>query len=183
LCRATYRSLSWRQKWGKIIVFAKDVKRSQGSRKLASRRYLRSLWIALGFALTVYPTKASAQIVGDLLVNVPFPFHAGNAKLPAGEYLVHLLDDSNLTVMKITTVDGSLSALFQVQETDAKSAPTKSELIFNKYGEDYFLATLFEQGSATGNQVAESRDEKAISQRTMQAEERVPAYRRTQRGN
>ena len=156
---------------------------SQEGRKRASRRYLLSLWIALGLALAVYPTKANAQIVADLLVNVPFPFHAGNAKLPAGDYHIHLLDDSNLTVMKITTVDGSLSALFQVQEADAKSAPARSELVFNKYGKDYFLATLFEEGSATSSQVPESPDEKTVGQQTMLAQERVPTYRLTHHGN
>src|SRR2546422_1649153 len=39
---------------------------------------LLSLLIALAFALTMYPTKAKAQITGDLEVDVPFPFHAGN---------------------------------------------------------------------------------------------------------
>ena len=164
-------------------MFTTTVNSSHGGRKLARRRCLLSLWIALGFALTVCPIKANAQIVGDLLVNVPFQFHVGSAKLPAGEYRICSLDDSNLTVMTISSVDGSSAALFQVQDTDAKSAPTKSELIFNKYGNNYFLAALFEEGSATGSQVAESRDERAVSQQTMQAKERVPAYRRTQRGN
>jgi len=31
----------------------------------------------LVFALTIYPTKAQAQIIGQLDVNVPFQFHAG----------------------------------------------------------------------------------------------------------
>ena len=40
---------------------------------------LLSLLIALVFALTMYPTKAKAQITGDLEVDVPFQFHAGTA--------------------------------------------------------------------------------------------------------
>jgi hypothetical protein len=34
-------------------------------------------------------------------------------KLPAGEYRVHVLDDSDLTVKEITSADGSTSALFK----------------------------------------------------------------------
>jgi hypothetical protein len=56
-------------------------------------------------------------------------------------------------------------------------------LVFNKYGKDYFLATLFEQGSATSSQVPESPDEKTVGQQTMLAQERVPAYRLTQHAN
>lgn len=42
----------------------------------------------------MYPTKADAQIVGDMEANIPFQFHAGNSKLPPGKYVIHVLDDS-----------------------------------------------------------------------------------------
>jgi hypothetical protein len=123
--------------------------------------------------------KAKAQIIGDIAVKVPFQFYAGNAKLPAGEYRIHVVDDSGLTMMEITSADGSTSALFQVQETDAKDTPTKSELIFNKYGDQYFLADLFDEGESSGSEVLKSRYEQRISKNTEQAQEHVP----TQRGN
>jgi hypothetical protein len=41
-----------------------------------SKHLLLSLFIALVFALTMYPTKAQAQIIDQLDVNVPFQFHA-----------------------------------------------------------------------------------------------------------
>jgi PadR family transcriptional regulator PadR len=56
------------------------------------------------------------------------------AKLQAGQYRVHVLDDSDFTVMEITSADGSTSALFEVQDEVANATPTKSELISNKYG-------------------------------------------------
>ena len=70
-----------------------------------TRRYqLLSLFIALVFALTMYPTKAQAQIVGNLEADIPFQFHVGNAKLPAGKYTIHALDNSDLTVMEIVAI-------------------------------------------------------------------------------
>ena len=88
-----------------------------------TRRYeLLSLFIALVFALTMYPTKAQAQIVGTLEVDVPFQFHVGNVKLPPGKYNIHVLDNTDLTVMEISNTDGSSSALFEVREAEAKSA-------------------------------------------------------------
>jgi len=50
---------------------------------------------------------------------------------------VHPLDNSDLSIMEISGVDGSASALFQVRESDANTAPNKNELIFNKYGDRY----------------------------------------------
>src|SRR6202795_5085722 len=110
-------------------MFVEIIDKFHASRKVARRQYLLSLFMAFVFALTIYPSKAQAQIVGDLEVNFPFQFHAGNTKLPAGLYRVHVQDDSGLTVMEISSVDGSTSALFQVENTDAKTAPAKSELI------------------------------------------------------
>jgi hypothetical protein len=132
------------------------------------------------FALSIFAGKAHAQIVGDLDVDVPFQFHAGDTKLPAGKYRIHILDGSDLTVMEITSADDSTSALFQVQESDANAAPAKSELIFNKYGNRYFLAKLFDEGNASGNKVVESRYEKQISKAAVEAQEHVPAHHRTQ---
>jgi hypothetical protein len=142
-----------------------------------SRHQLLALFIALIFALTLRPTKAQAQIIGDLQVNIPFQFHAGSSKLPAGKYIIHMLDDSDLTVMEISSADGSTSALFNVQSAEANSAPAKSELIFNKYGNRYFLAELFDQENPSGSKVAESRYEKRIDKATLEAQEHVPAYR------
>jgi hypothetical protein len=141
------------------------------------------LSIALLFLATLHPGKANAQVVGDLEANIPFQFHAGNAKLPAGTYRIHVLDDSDLTVMEIIRVDGSASALFQVQESETKSAPNQSELVFNKYGDRYFLANMFDAGNPIGTKVVESQYEKKISQQSVTAQEHVPIRRRTQQGN
>jgi hypothetical protein len=165
---------------GKINMFIQIIGNAHAGRKVAKRKYLAPLFIASVFALALYPSKAEAQIVGDLDVNIPFQFQAGNAKLPAGEYRIHMMDDSNLTVMQISSADGSASTIFQVQETEAKSTPTKSELIFNRYGDQYFLAKLFEQGSDSGSEVIESREEKTISEQTTQAEEHVQVHQREQ---
>ena len=143
------------------------------------------LWLMfLVFALAICPSKSDAQIIGDIDVNVPFGFHAGNTKLPAGDYRIHMLDDSDLTIMEITSADGSTSALFQVQEADANSTPAKSELIFNKYGDRYFLSALFDEGNSIGSKVVESRYEKRVSQQNGSAQttqEHVPT--RHQKGN
>jgi len=159
------------------------IDNAPASHKGTRTRYWLSLLIAMVLALTIYPTKAHAQIIGDLEVNVPFAFHAGNAKFPAGNYRIHMLDNTDLTIMEISSADGSTSALFEVQEAEANTTPAKSELIFNKYGNRYFLAKLFDEGNPSGSEVLKSRYEKKVSQQAMEAQEHVPARRRGQQGN
>ena len=150
-------------------------------RKTGSYQLL-SMFVALVFVLTMHSTKAQAQIVGNLEVDIPFQFHAGNTKLPPGKYTIHLLENTDLTVMEITSVDNSTSALFEVGRAQANSAPAKSELIFNKYGNRYFLAKVFDEGNPTGSQVLESRYEKRISE-VAERQEHVPAHHQGQQGN
>jgi hypothetical protein len=173
----------WRQKRGEITMFIETVEKAPASHKGKKLGYLLSLLVALVFALTIYPTEANAQIVGDIEVNIPFQFHAGNARLPAGKYRIHVLDDSSQAVMEIISADGSTSALFQVLEAQTHNTPGKNELIFNKYGNRYFLTTLFDAGNPDGSRVVESDYEKRISQQTsLEGQEHVPAQHRTQQG-
>ena len=114
-------------------------------------------FIASVLALTMYPTKARAQIIGNLEADIPFQFQAGNAKFPPGKYIIHILDNSDLTIMEISSADGKMSALFDVHEAEANSTPARDELIFNKYGNRYFLAKLFDESNPDGSAVIESR--------------------------
>src|ERR1700693_3583807 len=140
-------------------------------------------FMALIFALTMYPSKAQAQLSADIEANISFPFYAGSTKLPPGKYFIHPLDNSDLTVMEISSADGSTAALFEVRASEANPAAGKGELIFNKYGNRYFLAQLFDEDNANGGQVIESRYEKTVNKATQEAQEHVPASRRKHQGS
>jgi hypothetical protein len=143
------------------------------------RRYhLLSLFIALVVALTMCPIKAKAQVIGSLEADIPFQFYVGNTKLPPGKYTIHTLDDSDLTIMEIISADGKVSALFDVRQAEANSSPAKSELIFNKYRNRYFLAKLFDESNPRGSAVGESRYEQRVDKADAEAQEHVPAQHR-----
>lgn len=148
----------------------------------ARPHHLLSFFFALVFALAIYPAEAHAQIIGNLEANIPFQFYAGNTKLPAGDYRIQVLDNSDLTFMEISSMDGSVSALFQVRDAETNPEPAQSELIFNKYGDRYFLAKLFDEGNPEGSQVAESSYEKKIGQATVEAQRHVAARHRMPQG-
>jgi hypothetical protein len=163
-------------------MFTEAPNKASANHKATRPVHLLSLLIALVFAPAIYPTKANAQIIGDVEATIPFQFHAGSTKLPAGEYRIHVLDNTDLSLMEISSMDGSVSALFQVHQADANSEPSKTELIFNKYGNRYFLAQLFDEGNPSGSQVLESGYEKKVSHGTPEGQEHVAARHRTQQG-
>jgi len=144
---------------------------------------LLPLFIALVFVVTGYATKAHAQIVGSLVADIPFQFHVGNTRLPAGKYIVRAVDDSNLEVMEISSADGSIATMFEVRDAEANSKPIKSELIFNKYGNRYFLETLFDESNPSGSAVLKSGYEKRIAAAAAESQAQVPAHHSDQQGN
>ena len=163
-------------------MFTGSIQKTETNKRKGGVQQFSSFLLLPVFALTIFAGKASAQIDGDLDAEIPFQFHVGTRDLPAGKYRIHL-DEASLRIMEITSADGSASALFQVQESDANAAPVKSEMIFNKYGDDYFLSKLYDEGNPSGSKVIESRYEKQISRGAVVAQEHVPVHHRTQQGN
>lgn len=163
-------------------MFTKSVK-AQTINDNRNLFQIASFFVAVVCALTIYPPKAHAQIIGELEADIPFQFHAGNIRLPAGKYVLHMLDNSDLKLMEISSADGSMSALFEVQSAEANSAPPKSELIFNKYGNRYFLARVFDEGNPDGSSVPESQYEKRASNAAKEAQEHVLARHRGKQGD
>ncbi len=155
-----------------------DKTHASSSRAMGQTLSLFIGFIGLVLAFMTFPVKAHAQIVGNLEGTIPFPFYVGDTKLPAGQYILQMREDSPLTTMEITSEDGSISALFDVTELEANSAPAKAQLIFNKYGNSYFLAEVFDEGSASGEKLVESRYEEKFSKEAAEGEEHVDAHRR-----
>jgi hypothetical protein len=164
-------------------MFTGSIQKTEPNKRKGGVQQFLSFLLLPVFALTIFAGKASAQIDGDLDADIPFQFHVGPKELPAGRYRVHVLDEGTQRIMEITSADGSTSALFQVQESDAKSAPAQSELIFNKYGDDYFLSKLYDEGDPSGSELIESRYEKQISKGAVVAQEHVPTNHKMQQGN
>jgi hypothetical protein len=164
-------------------MFAEQIGNKPEGQNSIKKHHLVSLLMALLFAAMIYPNQTQAQIVGSLEADIPFQFHAGDAKLPAGKYVIRMLDDSDLTIMEITKSDGSVAALFQIHSAQANSTPRKTELIFNKYGNNYFLNELFDEGESDGSQVVKSNYEKRAGQAAAEAQVHVPANHPAQSGD
>jgi hypothetical protein len=165
-------------------MFTQEIGKTHKGLNGINQRHLASLFVALVFAAMIYPQQTHAQLIGTMEADIPFQFHAGNTKLPAGKYLIRTLDDSNLTLIEISKPDGSVAVLLQVRDAEANSTPRKSELVFNRYGNHYFLEKLFDEGQSSGSQVLESSYEKRLGKAAAEAQEHVPAHRaQSQSGN
>jgi hypothetical protein len=132
----------------------------------------------IGVVLGMSTISAQGQVIGQLEADIPFTFHAGGAKLPPGKYVIHVLQGSDLGMMEIQSADDRTSALFEVREAQDSTTPKKAELIFNHYGNRYFLSKLFDGGDKVGSAVVEAGYAKRFaSGGASDGEKEVPASR------
>jgi hypothetical protein len=114
----------------------------------------------------------------DLEANVPFKFMVGDTSLPAGKYTIKRLDDEDQNVLEIRSADDRIAVAFLTESAQSDRTPTKSELVFDKYGNQYFLSQIWTEGDMNGNQLAKPRAELKLEKSGGAAERDSVAYHR-----
>ena len=110
------------------------------------------------FLLSAIPTMA--QIDNRLTFQAPFTFYAANAKLPPGSYTVTQPDD-NAELLLIESTDGSHSVFVEYVPDGSDTAPSKTEITFNKYANTDFLSRISVQGKNSMQILASKADNNA----------------------
>jgi len=116
-------------------------------------------------SLLLLSLMVAAQVVQaqePVVVNIPFEFVAGKATLPAGEYRVEKLENGSAVVL-IHRAQPGASVLVMTMASQANAPHLDSKLIFNRYGNRYFLSQYWSAGSSRGRLLPKSAREKEIS--------------------
>jgi hypothetical protein len=109
--------------------------------------------------LTAAAALAQSELV--LRADIPFDFRVGTAMLPAGQYDVRPQTVGG--VMLIRRVDGSAAAMTLTNGARARKTPGPGTLVFNRYGNTYFLGEVWNPGSSEGCQVIKSKAEREFA--------------------
>lgn len=98
-----------------------------------------------------------------LTANIPFDFSVSGDKLPAGKYWIKRAQQSNGDmVVQISSIDGH-SNITRLTIPVFASTPAKSgKLVFNRYGDEYFLSEIWPAGGVTGRELHKSRAEREL---------------------
>ena len=118
--------------------------------------------LALTALLAIGVKSASAQVIDGLEFNVPFDFTVADKSFPAGTYIVSPLGNYSEGVFALRDLDSKRESIFMVENSEKATIPNKSELIFEKVGDHYFLSEIYEAGNATGERLPETRLEKRL---------------------
>jgi hypothetical protein len=123
----------------------------------------RALVMAGVMALSAMATTRVAQAQEVVVVNIPFDFSAGNKTLPAGEYSVRVqFNDRRMLLLE--RKDSSAAMFILTNNVVANAPQSESKLIFNRYGDRYFLSQVWNEGDPRGWQLTKTAREKEIAQ-------------------
>ena len=119
------------------------------------KRQALMILTCLSLFVMLTATSVYAQVSNVQVANIPFEFVIGNKAFPAGRYTVTYLDTH---LMRIQSNDHGESLFVITGRVEAKK--TRNEFVFNRYGDQYFLSTLWTDGDHIGRAVSVSRSER-----------------------
>ena len=111
-------------------------------------------------SITLLVGSVQAQTGYVMEANIPFDFTAGSTSLRAGIYKVELISANTLLVRSI---DGKKSVLVLAWQAEHVRTRKPARIIFNRYGDRYFLAQTFSGEADLGCQVNASRAERDLA--------------------
>jgi hypothetical protein len=102
----------------------------------------QTLAVAVAVVISLVTAGHSVARPRVLSAYIPFQFEVGSSKLPAGQYEIESVTTGNGTIQMIRKADGSVSARFSTMVTEPRDGNSSPELVFHKYGSDYFLSEI-----------------------------------------
>ena len=184
-------------RWPKQLAVANSTWNTQaaftsgrGQRIGDQMRFITKLFLSLCLVVGLGATLTStAQIESDASIraNIPHSFVVNNTTLPAGTYTITVSDNdsADLNVLEIRSTNGKSTVLFETEPVNVRRTARRSELVFDKIGDTYFLSRVFMRGDEGGNELFKSKRQKRLEEGGSTAEsqtiEASPVRTRTAR--
>jgi hypothetical protein len=116
-------------------------------------------------ALTIGPLASTQSALAQsptpvAVVDIPFAFHTPMQTLPAGSYRIDR-ESRNLLLLKGT---GSTSGFVIIHDAIKTQAPDRGMVVFERYGDTYYLRQVWTAGNSTGLECAKGKAEKESMQ-------------------
>jgi hypothetical protein len=116
----------------------------------------------LGLFIMLASVSVSAQTAtGQMRASIPFDFVAGKAKLKAGEYKVSHWAGKIMVLRRVDErKDNLVFAAYTVQRPGEE---LPGQLVFHRYGDEYFLAAIWTNGQPIGNGLSQPATERRLA--------------------
>ena len=121
---------------------------------------------AIGLLTIASLATCTGAIAQQLKANIPFGFTVGNTWMPAGEYTI---SSPLRQVVQVRSAD--LAKIATIVSPQSSNEPgSGSKLVFDKYGDQYFLRRVLSPNFASLNlDVPQGKAEKQARSRSLEA--------------
>lgn len=109
--------------------------------------------LSLAMSLALLMSAAAQAQTTHLTITVPFEFTAGNVQLPAGEYEVTAVGPWGGPTISVHNVNSNAGTLVLSTSCQSQKPTANAKLVFYRYGQQYFLAEVWNRHSSVGNQI------------------------------
>ena len=114
--------------------------------------------------VTTLTLSALANLGSNIRVTIPFAFYVNGVTMPAGSYDINSL--STRGVMSIRNRERTKAASFRIQQEMSNPKIEKSNLLFHRYGQQYFLVEIQDGANGATHELAKSKAERAAAKGT-----------------
>lgn len=135
----------------------------------------RANWIVV-VTLVMLSGMAAAQLHSNsrIVAQVPFEFVAANMVVPAGECVVQPTNMNGKTLM-IRNAEAKVALFSAWSPAEGQQRASNYALVFNHYGDRYFLSGIRLEGSKFTYRLPESKAEAELRARNVSATEETLA--------
>ncbi len=112
----------------------------------------------LGFSSAI--AASSSLFSFRIKADIPFDFQVGKKKMPKGDYIIESVGSSGTILIRKEKGGKAVNVLTVIDKHTDKH---KSRLMFRRYGDQYFLARIWDGSSETVLKIEKSSAEKKVA--------------------
>jgi len=113
------------------------------------------------FAVVAFLAATAGYSQSTLVGKIPFEFRVGKSILPAGEY--ELTSSLTPQILRIRSTSGNTSVMTLVNAAETLNAPKECKLVFNRYGNTYFLSQVWRAENNRGTALPKTKAEREVA--------------------
>lgn len=124
---------------------------------MKKQAYMIVAAIILATIASLSSAQAQTSVNPEMVANIPFEFSVGAKTFSAGKYTVRCINPTSSTkVLQIRSETGSESAFVITDSVNGK-IKNNGQLLFHRYGNEYFFAQAWMPADGIGMQAPKSR--------------------------
>ncbi|HEY6120778.1 MAG TPA: hypothetical protein VIV66_12530 [Pyrinomonadaceae bacterium] len=121
-------------------------------------------FMMLSLMFSVAATIVRAQTNSHVMrITIPFEFVVRDKTLPPGDYIIKRSFSDRPEMLLIRNLDGDMSENVLTSNVQSKTPLSVSKLIFQRYGNRYFLSQIWNAGDSAGRDLPKSGRERSVA--------------------